>query len=212
VRPFRPVLALLVVLAGCGGGDGQPGASPPPPAREIRAPTAGSTAPAAAATPAVGGVTAAPSPPPTAMAVPVPPPKTAPDAAGGIAFVRAYYAEVARALYTRDLSTVIDYSLTSCGCRGIVGQIRQLRAQGLRYGPVQIKVIEVRVLQRLPAYLRLVVDTESPPVAQLDDSGRVVNRSLLEKTREIVTMTYDRGRWTIDDVRGTVSQQPAESR
>jgi hypothetical protein len=205
--------AVLVMLAaGCGGGNGPPGATVPPnlvrPSGTAVA-AAPSAAPATTTRPAVASITPAPVPssaaPPSQPPV-RPAPRTGPDPAGGLEFMRAFEAESRRAWRTGDVSSLVTYSKPTCNCRRAPNEILSFYRLGWRLLETENRVLSLKVTRNLPYYLVIERVAETRAQVWRDPEGKI-RRTPDEFARHYFRLNFLNGRWIIDSTGGETRRE-----
>jgi hypothetical protein len=119
------LLAAGLLLAGCGGGEGDtPGATLPP-----VTPTASASATAAGPDPQG-----------------VPSQARAATAEGAAAFIRLYYERIGESYASLDPTLLEEITDPACeGCQALIGSVAAVRDEGGRVDPYEIQVVDVVV-------------------------------------------------------------------
>jgi hypothetical protein len=201
-RGWAAVAAAAVVLltGGCSAKKDVQGAVPPPRVTFATGPPAAvATSPAATTTPPTPATSTTNTP--AARSAPI----TSPDAAGGLAYVRAYHQEALRAFRTGDVTALVTYSKPTCNCRRQPANIQQRHAEGLRLLDPAYTFHELRVTRSAPNYLEIVARTELRPSRQQDSAGRVTTTAP-ERSDILFILNWQDSRWIIDSTSGTTRQ------
>ena len=139
-----------------------------------------------------------------------PPPSTPQTKDGAVEFLYAYVAERERAFLTNDDSTLLTYTRPSCSCATVTSkELARRRAEGLiaasDAGPhiTRIGRWEERGAQR-----KIGLEIAHRPTSVMDRGGKAVGQDNALIERELFTLSYQSGRWIIDQTSGYSKSAP----
>jgi hypothetical protein len=120
------------------------------------------------------------------------------------AFVRAYYAEVNRALVSGRTENLARYSTSDCSCRRLIAYIDSKFAGGktLRNARFELSGFEVIDVTSQRADVGFVIS--APAYEVLDGAGRVVERIDSNSAEEVMTLLKRDQSWVVVTIGGRV--------
>ena len=123
---------------------------------------------------------------------------------GAVEFLYAYVAERDRAFLTNDDSTLLTYTRPSCSCAAVTSkELARRRAEGLiAASDASPHITRIGRWEEQGIQRKIGLEIEHPPASVLDGGGKAVGQDNALIERELFTLSYQSGRWIIDQTSG----------